>query len=156
VDMGRRLGADRQFGIRFNGAYRDGDGAVGKQRKKVQLGSLALDWRGERMRLSADLYSADDRVDGPARGVGLAPGVAIPRPPRGDTLINPDWAYVDSQDKGAMVRGELDVNDSLMAYLAYGTSRTDYRYNGSISAQILNPAGNFTTVIGQLAFDIRK
>ncbi len=156
VDIGRRLGADRQFGIRFNGAYRDGDGAVGKQRKKVQLGSLALDWRGERMRLSADLYSADDRVDGPARGVGLAPGVAIPRPPRGDTLINPDWAYVDSQDKGAMVRGELDVNDSLMAYLAYGTSRTDYRYNGSISAQILNPAGDFTTVIGQLAFDIKK
>ncbi|MBH1392955.1 TonB-dependent siderophore receptor [Stenotrophomonas maltophilia] len=156
VDMGRRLGADKQFGIRFNGAYRDGEGAVGKQRKKVQLGSLALDWRGERMRLSADLYSADDRVDGPARGVGLAPGVAIPRPPRGDTLINPDWAYVDSQDKGAMLRGELDINDSLMAYLAYGTSKTDYRYNGSISAQILNPAGDFTTVIGQLAFDIRK
>ncbi len=66
VDMGRRLGADKQFGIRFNFAYRDGDGAVGKQRKKVQLGSLALDWRGERARLSADLYSADDRVDGPA------------------------------------------------------------------------------------------
>lgn len=156
VDMGRRLGADKQFGIRFNFAYRDGDGAVGKQRKKVQLGSLALDWRGERARLSADLYSADDRVDGPARGVGLAPGVAIPRPPRGDTLINPDWAYVDSQDKGAMLRGELDINDSLMAYLAYGTSKTDYRYNGSISAQILNPAGDFTTVIGQLAFDIKK
>lgn len=156
VDMGRRLGADKQFGIRFNGAYRDGDGAVGKQRKKVQLGSLALDWRGKRARLSADLYSADDRVDGPARGVGLAPGVAIPRPPRGDTLINPDWAYVDSQDKGAMLRGELDINDSLMAYLAYGTSKTDYRYNGSISAQILNPAGDFTTVIGQLAFNIKK
>ncbi len=156
VDVGRRLGADKQLGIRFNGAYRDGEGAVGKQRKKVQLGSLALDWRGERARLSADLYSADDRVDGPARGIGLAPGVAIPRPPRGDTLINPDWAYVDSQDKGAMLRGELDINDSLMAYLAYGTSKTDYRYNGSISAQILNPAGDFTTVIGQLAFDIRK
>ncbi|GAB2314877.1 TonB-dependent receptor [Stenotrophomonas geniculata] len=156
VDMGRRLGADKQFGIRFNGAYRDGDGAVEKQSKKVQLGALALDWRGERARLSADLYSADDRVDGPARGVGLAPGVAIPRPPRGDTLINPDWAYVDSQDKGAMLRGELDINDTLMAYLAYGTSKTDYRYNGSISAQILNPAGDFTTVIGQLAFDIRK
>lgn len=156
VDMGRRLGAGKQFGIRFNGAWRDGDGAVGKQSKKVQLGSLALDWRGDRTRLSADLYSTDDRVDGPARGVGLAPGVAIPRPPRGDTLINPDWAYVDSQDKGAMLRGEFDINDSVMAHLAYGTSKTDYRYNGSISAQILNPAGDFSTVIGQLAFDIKK
>ena len=156
VDVGRRLGSDKQFGIRFNGAYRDGDGAVGAQRKKVQLGSLALDWRSERARMSADLYSADDRVDGPARGVGLAPGVAIPPPPRGDTLINPDWAYVDSRDKGAMLRGELDINDRLLAYLAYGSSRTDYRYNGSISAQILNPAGDFTTVMGQLAFDIKK
>ncbi|KAG0740528.1 hypothetical protein G6F24_016989 [Rhizopus arrhizus] len=55
-----------------------------------------------------------------------------------------------------MLRGELDINDNLMAYLAYGTSKTDYRYNGSISAQVLNPAGDFTTVIGQLAFDIRK
>ncbi len=63
---------------------------------------------------------------------------------------------MDSQDKGAMLRGELDINEHLMAYLAYGTSRTDYRYNGSISAQILNPAGDFTTVIGQLAFDIGK
>ncbi|KAG0920535.1 hypothetical protein G6F32_015549 [Rhizopus arrhizus] len=79
--------------------------------------------------------SADDRVDGPARGVGLAPGVAIPRPPRGDTLINPDWAYVDSRDKGAMLRGELDINDNLMAYLAYGTSKTDYRYNARLRHQ---------------------
>ena len=63
---------------------------------------------------------------------------------------------MDSRDKGAMLRGELDINDSLMAYLAYGTSKTDYRYNGSISAQILNPAGDFTTVIGQLAFNIKK
>ncbi|PZP66325.1 MAG: TonB-dependent siderophore receptor, partial [Stenotrophomonas maltophilia] len=61
-----------------------------------------------------------------------------------------------SQDKGAMLRGELDINEHLMAYLAYGTSKTDYRYNGSISAQILNPAGDFTTVMGQLAFDIKK
>lgn len=156
VDVGRRLGADQQFGIRFNAAYRDGDGAVRHQQKKVQLGALALDWRGQHARLSVDLFSTDDRIDGPARGVSLAPGVGIPSPPRPRILINPDWAYVQSRDKGAIVRGEYDLGEQTMAYAAVGTSRTDYTYNGSISAQILNPAGDFRTVIGQLAFDIKK
>lgn len=156
LDAGRRLGSDQQFGIRFNAAYRDGEGAVRRQDKTVQLGALGLDWRGERTRLFADLYRADDTVHGPARGVGLAAGLAVPRPPRNDVLINPDWAIVESRDKGAIVRGEVDLNDRIMAYAAYGISETNYQYNGSISALILNEAGDFRTTIGQLAFDLKK
>ena len=48
VDLGRRFGDNRQFGIRFNGVYRDGEGAINNQKHKSQLGSLGLDWRGER------------------------------------------------------------------------------------------------------------
>ena len=56
LDVGRRFGEDQQFGVRFNGVYRDGDGAINHQRQKAELTSLGLDWRGERVRLSADLY----------------------------------------------------------------------------------------------------
>ena len=48
VDLGRRFGDNRQFGIRFSGVYRDGEGAINNQKHKSQLGSLGLDWRGER------------------------------------------------------------------------------------------------------------
>jgi iron complex outermembrane receptor protein len=156
IDLGRRFGADKQFGIRFNGVYRGGEGAVNQQDKKSRLASLGLDWRGDRARISADFYTSDDRVNGVTRGISLAPGVAIPRPPKPETLLNPNWSHVHNQDKAAMVRGEFDVNDQVMAYAAFGVSKTDYEYNGAMSAQVLNAAGDFKTAMGQLAFEQKK
>ena len=109
IDLGRRFGERKQFGIRFNGVLRDGDGAVNHQEKETRLASLGLDWRGDRARLSADLYSSEDRTDGLNRGINLAAGLPVPRPPKADTLLNPSWAFYDTKDKGAMVRGELDL-----------------------------------------------
>lgn len=156
VDLGRRFGENKQFGIRFNGVYRDGEGAVNQQEKRAQLASLGLDWHGRNTRLFVDLYDSDDRVDGVIRGIGLAPGVTVPKPPKADTLLNPDWSLVHNQDKGVMVRGEFDVSDQLMAYAAFGASKSSYKYNGAITSQVLNTAGDFRTIIGQLAFDVKK
>ncbi|MBE0398875.1 TonB-dependent siderophore receptor [Halomonas sp. FME1] len=156
LDVGRRLGDDQQFGVRFNGVYRDGEGAVDNQKPRVQMGSLGLDWRGEQARLSADLYSADDHIDGPARGINLAPGLAVPTPPDSDTLINPDWAFADTRDKGAILRGEFDFTDEIMGYASMGRSETNYTYNGAMLAQVLDDQGNYRTSIGQLAFDVEK
>lgn len=64
VDIGRRFGEDKQFGVRINGAYREGDSAVDDQEKQAQSAAIALDWRGERARVSADLYTTTDHVDG--------------------------------------------------------------------------------------------
>lgn len=156
LDVGRRFGEGNQFGVRFNGVYRDGDTATEDQSSRNVLSSLALDWRGERARLSVDLFSSDDRVNGQNRGLGLAPGVGIPKPPKSDTLINPDWAYVETEDKGVILRGEYDLNDYVMAYGAVGTSKTNYKYNGALSSQVINDAGDFTTTMGQLKFEIEK
>ena len=156
VDLGRRFGESKQFGIRFNGLYRNGDGAVNDQKKKSQLASLGLDWRSDRARVSADFSTSDDRVNGVTRGINLATGVAIPTPPKADTLLNPDWSHVRNKDKAAMVRGEFDLNDQTMAYAALGVSKTDYEYNGAMSAQVLNAAGDFKTSMGQLAFTQKK
>ncbi|HCR96335.1 MAG TPA: TonB-dependent siderophore receptor [Halomonas sp.] len=156
LDVGRRLGDDQQFGVRVNGVYRDGEGAVDNQTPKVQMGSLGLDWRGDHARLSADLYSADDHIDGPARGINLAPGLAVPTPPAPDTLINPDWAFADTRDKGAILRGEFDFTDEIMGYASIGQSETNYTYNGAMSAQVLDDQGNYRTSVGQLAFDVEK
>ena len=156
LDVGRRFGEDQQFGVRFNGVYRDGDGAVNHQKLKAELTSLGLDWRGERARLSADLYESEDRVRGQNRGINLASGVAVPKPPKSDTLLNPDWAYVQTTDRGAIVRGEYDLTDSLMAYAAYGMCQTHYEYSGTMLATVFNDAGDFETKMGQLKMDLEK
>ncbi|MGO3028213.1 TonB-dependent receptor [Pseudomonas helleri] len=156
LDVGRRFGEDQQFGVRFNGVYRDGDGAVDHQKLKAELTSLGLDWRGERARLSADLYESEDRVRGQNRGINLASGVAVPKPPKSDTLLNPDWAYVQTKDHGAIVRGEYDLTDDLMAYAAFGTSETRYVYSGTMLATVFNDAGDFKTSMGQLKMELEK
>ncbi|TCK09276.1 TonB-dependent receptor [Marinobacterium mangrovicola] len=143
VDLGRRFGANQQFGIRFNGAYRDGETSVNDQDKEVQLGSLALDWRGERARISADLYASEDSIDGATRGVTLAPGVSLPKPPDSDTLLNPDWGFNHAKDKGALIRGEYDLNDRNTVYAAFGTSETEFESTNSSVAQIINEQGDF-------------
>ncbi len=156
VDLGRRFGEDKQFGVRFNGVYRDREGPVDRQDKQTQLASVGLDWRGDRTRLSADLYKSKDRVEGVIRGINLAPGVAVPRPPEPTTLLNPDWSHVENKDQGIIIRGEYDVSENLMAYAAFGVSKSEYEYNGATWAQVTNSAGDFNTMMGQLAFELEK
>ena len=64
VDVGRRFGDRQQWGVRFNGVYRNGDTAVDKQKQGMNLAALGLDWRGERARVSLDLYRQREKMDG--------------------------------------------------------------------------------------------
>ncbi|MFX2101676.1 TonB-dependent siderophore receptor [Acinetobacter baumannii] len=156
LDVGRRFGENNTFGARLNAVYRDGAAAVNNQDKKTEGLSLGLDWKGERARLSADLYSAEDRVDGVTRGISLGAGIAIPKPPKADTQLNPDWGFADTKDKGFILRGEYDLTAAMMAYAAYGQSKSEYIYNGAISATIVDSVGNYNTTIAQLAFEADK
>ncbi|MBB5610930.1 MULTISPECIES: TonB-dependent receptor [unclassified Janthinobacterium] len=156
VDLGRRFGEQKQFGARFNGVYRKGNGSVDHQKKETQLAALGLDWRGDGARLSADLYRSDDRTDGLNRGINLAPGLGVPRLPKPDTLLNPSWAFYDTKDKGATVRGELDLSESVMAYVAMGASQTDYHSTGAYLIQVFNTAGDYRTNLADLAFEVDR
>ncbi|MGO2885189.1 TonB-dependent receptor [Psychrobacter celer] len=153
VDIGRRFGEDKQFGVRINGAYREGDSAVDDQEKQAQSAAIALDWRGERARVSADLYTTTDHVDGPTRGVTLASGVDIPSVPDPDTLLNPSWAYFETQTKGAIGRAEFDINDQLTTYASMGVTKWNYDGLSADNAQISNTDGDISTTVGYVGDD---
>lgn len=153
VDIGRRFGEDKQFGVRVNGAYREGDSAVDDQEKQAQSAAIALDWRGERARVSADLYTTTDHVDGPTRGVTLASGVDIPSVTDPDTLLNPSWAYFETQTKGAIGRAEFDINDRLTTYASMGVTKWNYDGLSADNAQISNTDGDISTTVGYVGDD---
>jgi len=152
TDLGRRFGEDGQFGVRFNGAYRDGEAAIKKQKKEMQLGSVALDWRGERTRVFVDAYHTEDRIDGHSRGVSLAAGLtSVPRPPKADTPIAPTWSSVRNKDQAVTLRIEQDISDALSAYLAAGRSKANYDSRRSpFGGVISNAAGDYVTTFGDL------
>ncbi len=143
VDLGRRFGDDQQFGIRFNGVYRDGDAAVDHQSRRAKLAALALDWRSDRIRLSADLYTNEDHVGGLNRGVSLVNGLDVPSPPDPRTLLAPDWTFSTTQADAAILRGEVDITKAVTAYASYGHSKTDFDALASSTYQVFNARGDF-------------
>ncbi|RMW98919.1 TonB-dependent siderophore receptor [Allofranklinella schreckenbergeri] len=147
LDVGRRLGAQQQVGIRLNAMGRNGAIDVEGQKKKAHLGALALDWRGAQARVFADLYSTGDRVNGMTRGLTLAPGVAVPQPPKATMSWNPPWAFYDATARGAALRGEWDVNERLTAWAAAGRSKSGL---GTLMGlpTVLDAAGNMRLTFG--------
>lgn len=142
VDVSRRFGADKAFGVRFNGAYSNGDAPVDGQKNELGEAALALDYRGERVRLSADLGYQKNYADNPARPIYVRPGFAVPKAPDASSNLGQSWYYADAEDYWGMVRGEFDITDNLTAYAAAGARRNDFLglYNFSY---LKNAAGDF-------------
>ena len=155
LDLGRRFG-DGQFGIRFNGVFRKGDTAVDNQEKDSRLLSLGLDWRTDRARLSLDLYTSKDRVDGVNRGVSLAAGLAVPTPPRPETLLNQPWTFSDTEDRAAIARAEVDLSDKVSAWFAAGVMRTKFDALAASTYQVINAAGDFSNNVSHQRSEFRR
>ncbi len=156
IDIGRRFGANDQFGVRFNGAFKDGDTAVNHQSSKTQLAALSLDWRNNIALVEADFYYSTERVDGANRGLSIAPDVKIPPPPSSDTLLTPDWVYNDSKDKGMMIRGEIDVTNFMTFYSAFGGSHTKFVSNNARSITISDSSGTLKVWNGFVDLDAKR
>ncbi|RCK50812.1 energy transducer TonB [Thalassospira profundimaris] len=124
VDFSRRFGKEKQFGIRFNGGYHNGDTYLDKQSREATLGALALDYRGEDLRLSLDLIDQRENMDAPFREYRLASGVTMPSAPDGSKNAVQDWQWSDTTDQSAMLKGEYDLADNLTLFGGVGGGRT--------------------------------
>ncbi|AYD04192.1 TonB-dependent receptor [Neorhizobium sp. NCHU2750] len=127
IDVSRRYGADGEFGIRFNGAYRDGDTGVDHQSRKVGTATAALDWHDpdNDARVSVNLGYRANENDAPNRTTYLLSSTfRIPGPPSDPTSNwqNP-WSYDNTYTKFGTARVEYDITPDVTAYAAVGGSR---------------------------------
>jgi iron complex outermembrane receptor protein len=139
IDFARRFGADSQFGARFNGAYRSGQTPVQYNSDERALAVLGLDFRGERLRVSADLGYQYQYVGGVLSYLGVNPGVPLPYAP--DATINQGqpWNFNKRKDLFGVVRAEVDLTDQVTAFAAFGAH--DFRFEGLFTFQVI--ATNF-------------
>lgn len=143
LDVGRRFGPDNSIGVRFNGAYRKGDVAIDDQALALGLAELGLDFRGERLRLSADLGHQERNVDAPLERVSLAGGLAVPGVPDADKNFAQPWTYANTRDTHVVLRGEYDLTPDVTAYAAAGTRRGRYDFL-THSVRVTNAQGDFS------------
>lgn len=120
ADVGQRFGANNEWGIRINVAGRDGETAIENEEREYLLGSVALDYRGERLRLSLDAASQRQLVEQGRTIVRLAGGIAVPEPVDSSHNYAQEWSYYDMQDNFALLQGEYDITDYLTAYAGFG------------------------------------
>lgn len=118
LDIGRRLGKNKEWGIRFNGLYADGDTEVDGQSRKRLLGALGLDYQSDRWNLSLDAFGSQENFDnGYVSMYQLDKGYVAA--PSGSTNAYKGTSGT-ARNNGLLFKGEYDLQNNLTAYANLG------------------------------------
>lgn len=130
IDVSRRFGEDKQWGVRFNGVYRDGSTATRGQSVELGAATIGLDYRGDRLRASLDAGHQRLNNEAPqgAGGFGIADGIDIPRPPSARGRLAQDWEFAKTRSDYFLAKAEYDLAPDWTLYGAAGGSNNRFRY----------------------------
>ncbi|WP_050807031.1 TonB-dependent siderophore receptor [Acetonema longum] len=122
IDLGRRFGENKEWGIRFNGVYEDGETAVDDQTKERLLGAVGVDYQSDKWRMSLDSYYSENSYDNGSSSMYYL-GSGYTKAPDGSTNA---YRGTDGtmENTGILLKGEYDVEDDLTAYFGIGTLST--------------------------------
>lgn len=150
LDLGRRFGEENAWGVRLNLLARDGDTPISRQSDRMHIGSLAIDYRGEKLTASFDVASQDRLTKGYSANIVYNTGFALPRAMDNDKNYVNDWEFFKGDSHYWMTKLEYAFNPALNAYINYGQAQgnEEYFYAGSQGRRIINSAGDFTARVG--------
>jgi len=122
-DVSRRFGPGNQFGVRVNGAYRDGEVSVDREDRRTQVLGAAFDYDGGPFRLALDMAYQEVRVDALRPKVTLAG--FIPDVPDSDANFAQDYTYTELRDIFGTISLEYDVGPDTLLYARAGVRNGD-------------------------------
>jgi iron complex outermembrane receptor protein len=143
IDVSRRYGEHKEWGVRLNSSYSNGNTPWNRQNDELGNVALGVDYRGENARLAVDVGYQADVLTPPLRFFTLGSTI-LPPPPKAGTNFQVPWAYYAPTDFFSTVKGEVDVTDWMTAYAGFGyhDSNINYAYPSPI---ISNAAAGFAT-----------
>ncbi|EUB82688.1 TonB-dependent receptor [Pseudomonas sp. GM30] len=156
LDLSRRFGSENQFGLRFNGNLQGGDTAVDDQQRDLGIGAIALDYRGERLRLNLDYISQKESWEGASRPFTIAPGIDVPSAPNGRTNHSQDWGWSDTKEQSGLLGGEYDLTDNVTVFAHAGGGKSDVKRLSDQVPRILNDAGDTSNIPGYYKFNVDR
>lgn len=150
LDLGRRFGESKEWGVRLNVLKRDGDTPIDRQDDHMKNAALALDYRGEKLKASLDVANQDRLTNGYSANITYNQGFALPRPPQNDRNFVDDWEFIKTEAKYWMAHAEYEFSPAVTAYANYGKSEgnEEYFYAGTQGRRFINSAGDFTARVG--------
>ena len=151
TDVSRRYGERKEWGVRLNSTYSNGNTPWNRQTDEFGNAVLGLDYRGENARVEVDIGYQADNLNPPMRFFNVPTTTTlIPPPPKPGHNFQVPWAYYAPTDFFTTVRGEVDLADNLTAYAAFGyhDSNINYAYpspniSNTAPGQLTTPPGAF-------------
>ncbi|GAB7529252.1 TonB-dependent siderophore receptor [Pseudomonas sp. 3A(2025)] len=156
LDLSRRFGEERRFGVRLNGSTQLGDTAIDDQSRHVDIGALSLDYQGERLRASFDWLNQEEHFDAASRPVLIASGVAIPSAASGRTNVSQAWGWSKTRDQSALLSGEYDLGETLTVFAHAGGGVSDVARMSDQTPTLLNAAGDTASIPGYYKFEVER
>lgn len=142
VDIARRYGEQKEWGIRFNGSYRNGETGFKGQDSEFGNAALGLDYRGERVRGSIDVGYQAENLAPAMRFLSLDTGLAVPRAPAAGTNFIVPWATWRPRETFVAGRGEVDITDWATVYGAVGYRNSDLNFT-SVAPTVFTNTGEY-------------
>jgi iron complex outermembrane recepter protein len=140
ADVSRRFGEEERLGLRVNAAHREGDTAVDRESRKLDVIAVGMDYRGDGYRLSADIGYQDHSLNSPRPNVTLLAAVPMIAPPSPTSNFAQPWTVSSEHDTFGTVRGEVDLAQDVVAWAAFG-ARSGDEYNELASPRVSNADG---------------
>jgi len=119
-DVARRFGEQDRAGIRVNAVHRDGDTAVDRESRELNVLSVGLDYRGTGYRLSADVGFQEHALDAARPSVTVGTGLRVPAAPDASHNFAQPWTRSTERDTFGTLRGEVDLAPNAVAWAAFG------------------------------------
>lgn len=132
LDVGRRFGQDKAYGLRLNVAGLSGQTSIDHERRhSVALGA-DFDWHDDKTRISLDMNYQNQGVNGGRPGVFLgADATGVPRVPNASHNYGQRWTYNDLNYIFGMLNIEHDLSKHVTLYGAFGGLGSDEKGNYS-------------------------
>ena len=155
ADVGRRFGSDQQFGVRFNGTYRDGYTPLANNKERLGNTALSLDYAGSNVRLVANFgYTKQDSLAG-NQLFTMVPNLPVPAAPNAFSAVQQSWETIGTEFFYGMGRGEVDLANDWTAFAAYGQSYYRESWLRTLGSA-LNTFGGFTATGQQYSRNFTK
>lgn len=122
ADVGRRFGKNKEWGVRVNGSWRNGEANLDHQDQKMTVGALGIDYDNGPLRWSLDALSQNETVTNVRPQIAFLPTSSIPAAPSNDVNFAPG-TNLQLRDKTLATRLEIDLNERVTAYGAIGQRR---------------------------------
>lgn len=128
VDLGRKFGVDREFGIRINAAAQHLETGVDGANGHGEFFSMAGDWKVSKdlaikfdyEKISKDVIEqAQIRVGSRVNGV-----IAVPLPPDPTVLLSGPWAYYRPRTENIDLKAEYKISPQWKMLAEYGESNS--------------------------------